>query len=224
MGLKRHFPDIRFSGNKVTADELGYDLIYTVMNPSISATWFGTCAGTSTQSIALGVINDQADYARNVILVVSCASGSTKGGTAIVNGKDQFGNNITENLVVTVAANGGTTIGTKVFERVSSGTFNFGTANAGNGTATIGNGTAGTTTIFGFPFKLGGTEDIKNITGSFAGVGTSTAGTFVFGGTPASSADLTNHAFKAPLDLQAGTCVYRVRVRPSYEDEGLVAL
>jgi hypothetical protein len=218
MAYKRNDPGFAFSGNKVTPDELGFDMQYTVYNPSIDASWFGTCAGTSTQSISVVAINKNADYPRNLLLTVACASGSTMGGTAVVNGKDQFDNSITENLAVTVAANGGTTAGTKVFSKITSGTFNFGTTDAGNGTVKIGCGTAGTTTLFGLPGRLGGTTDIKNINGCFNGVGTSTAGTFVFGGTPSSAANTTVHAFKAPRDVPAGTCVYNVTFRPSYPE------
>jgi hypothetical protein len=216
MSLKKWDIGFGAAGNKVTPDEIGFDMTFSVINPSISNEWFGTCKGTSTQAVAITAINPISDYPRNLRINVDCASGSTKGGTAVINGKDQFGSVISESLVVTTAANGGTTLGTKVFDQFTSGTFTFDTCNAGNGTVHLGVGTAGTTSLFGLPWRLGGTTDIKKITGSFAGVGTSTAGTFVFGGTPSSSADTTNHAFKLPLDLQAGTCVYHVRVRPTY--------
>jgi hypothetical protein len=218
MALKQHDSGFGFSGVKVTPDEIGFDQTFSIINPSISNEWFGTCKGTSTQSIAITLINGLSDYPRNLRINVDCASGSTKGGTAVVNGVDQFGSVISENLVVTTAANGGTTVGTKIFDQVTSGTMYFDTSNAGNGTAHLGVGTAGTTTLFGLPWRLGGTTDIKKISGSFNGVGTSTAGTFVFGGTPSSAANIKAHAFKAPLDVQAGTCLYHVRVRPSYPE------
>jgi len=218
MSLKKYFPDIRFSGNKVTPDELGYDLQYTVVNPSISDSWFGTHAVRGTSgSNAIVLINGIADYPRNLRWVLAgSAAGMT--GTATYNGLDQFGNVISETLTYTGAQNGGTAIGTKIFSEVTSGTVNFGTA-VGSGTAKLGVGTAGTTTLFGLPWRLGGTTDIKRINGSFTGVGTSTAGTFVFGGTPSSAANITAHAFKAPADVQAGTVVYNVIARPSYVEE-----
>jgi hypothetical protein len=216
MALKTRHADIAFAGNKITPDELGFTQAYTVINPSISSTWFGTAVGTSTQSPTFGIINAYADYPRNIRYVVGVASGSTGGGTATVVGKDQFGSAVSETAGVAVAANGGTVIGTQVFSQVTAITGSLGTMNAGNGTISIGVGTSGTTTLFGLPARLGATTDIVSLNGSFTGVGTQTAGTFVFGGTPSTAANTAVHAFKAPLDVAAGTVVYNVRYRPSY--------
>ena len=215
MALKKYYPDITFSGNKVTPDEMGFDQQYIVSNPSIDAQWFGTmtAAGTSTIRAWVG-INTIADYPRNMRFVLA-GSAAGMSGTSVVNGLDQFGSAVTESLGVTSASNGGTTVGTQIFAQFTSGTVTMGTA-VGSGTPQLGVGTAGTTTLFGLPARLGGTTDIKNITGSFNGVGTATAGTFVFGGTPSSAANTAMHAFKAPRDLAAGTVVYRVNYRPSF--------
>jgi hypothetical protein len=214
-GLKSYESALRFSGVQVTPDEVWGIQTYDVFNPSIDVQWFGTCAGTQTQSIALTAINKWADYPRNLLFSLTTAAGSVKGATATINGKDQFGSSMTENIVVAPAVAGGTTAGTKIFSYVSSGTCYFGTGDAGNGTMQIGCGTAGSTTLFGFPFRLGGTSDLKQITGSLNGVGTSTSGTFMFGGTPSSAAVTTSHAFKAPRDLQAGTFYIRTWVTPT---------
>jgi len=219
MAIKKWAPDVRFSGNKLSGDEIGWDQNYIVINPSIGASYFGTCVGTSTQSKPIVAINRYADYPRNFRLAVAGPSGSTVGGVGTVNGLDQFGSSISEVLTVANAADGGTAIGTKVFSYYSSGTFTFNTMNAGNGTVDLGNGTAGTTTLFGLPSRIGATTDIKSISGAFNGVGTSSNGTFVFGGTPSSAADVGVHAFKAPRDVAAGTVVYNVRYRPSYVEE-----
>ncbi len=218
-GLKRHYPDFQQAGNKVTPDEIDRYETYTVINPSISSTWFGTVAGTQTQTGRVLVsINKNADYPRNVRIAYVGASGSVvflSSGT--INGLNQFGSAIAESYVGTAAIDGGTIIGTAVFARVNSGTFNMGTGDAGAGTISLGVGTAGTTTVFGLPTKLGGTSDIKRINGSFNGVGTQTSGTFVFGGTPASAGVTATHAFKAPLDVAAGTVIYNVTYKPTYD-------
>lgn len=206
-------------GLKVSPDEIDRYETYSVINPSIDAQWFGTVAGTQTQTgKALVRINPLADYPRNLRIAYSGASGSVVNvSTGTINGKNQFGVVISEAYAGTPAVDGGTIIGTAVFSEVSSGTFNFGTGDAGAGTIQVGVGTAGTTTIFGLPTKLGVAADIKRINGSFTGVGTQTAGTFVFGGTPSSAADITRHAFKAPRDVQAGTVVYNVLYKPTYD-------
>lgn len=217
--MKRNEPAVRFSGEKVTPDEVGFDLLYTVVNPSIDAQWFGTAVGTSTQTPTFGIINGYADYPRNVRYVLGAASGSTAGGTIVITGKDQFGSGVTETLGVATAANGGTTVGTQVFAQVTAVSCTLATMNAGNGTIQLGVGTGGTTTKFGLPARLGGTTDIKRLSGCLTGVGTQTAGTFFFGGTPASAGDSTYHAVKAPRDLAAGTWVLNVVYRPTFLEE-----
>ena len=215
MALKNRYPDVTFSGNKITPDELGFTQTYTVVNPSINDSWFGTmtAAGTSTVRAWVG-INTFADYPRNMRFVLA-GSAAGMSGTSVVNGKDQFGSVVTESLGITSASNGGTTVGTQIFSEFTSGTVTMGTA-VGSGTPKLGVGTAGTTTLFGLPARLGGTTDIVSLNGCFTGVGTQTAGTFVFGGTPSSAANTAVHAFKAPADVAAGTVVYNVRYRPSF--------
>ena len=215
MALKMHFNDFLNAGNKVTPDELGYDQTYIVINPSIDTVWFGTTAvGGTTSTQAVVLTNKYADYPRNLNYQV--AGSNALGGTWTVNGKDQFGNIQQESVVIATAVNGGSTLGTKIFSEVTNGTFSFISGSVGNGTPKLGVGTAGTTTLFGLPAKLGGTTDIKVIRGSFNGVGTSTSGTFVFGGTPSSAANTTVHAFAAPRDVAAGTVIYSVLYRSTY--------
>jgi len=217
-GLKRHLPDVRFNGNMVTPDEIDQYVCYDVLNPSIDASWFGTAVGTSTQSPTFGLINSIADYPRNLKMILGVTSGSTGGGTFTATGSDQFGTAITQTFGTAVATNGGTVIGTKVFAVVTALAGTLATMNAGNGTIQFGVGTAGTTTLFGLPVRLGTATDIRRVTGSFNGVGTSTAGTFVFGGTPSSAANTAMSAFKAPRDLAAGTCIYKVTIRPTFQN------
>jgi hypothetical protein len=217
MALKKWDPGFGFSGNKVTPDEIGWDMMYYIINPSINTTWFGTTAigGTVAQK-TLVLINALADYPRNLEFGVQGTNAI--GGTWDVNGKDQFGNSISESGTIAVSGTaGGTTAGTKIFSEVTTGTFSFATGGSvGNGTPKLGVGTAGTTALFGLPAKLGGTFDVKMISGSFGGVGTSTSGTFIHGSAVAANVDMYNHAIKAPLDVQAGTTVYAIRYRPTY--------
>jgi hypothetical protein len=216
-GLKKVDPSIRFSGNLVTPDEIDATIQYTIINPSNGIDWFGTLAGTQTQSVALGMLNKFADYPRNVRVSGTLPGGSVAGGTMIVNGLDQFGNSITENLVIAPLAAAGTTDGTKIFSKVTSGTFNFGTGDAGPCTVKLGVETLGSVTYFGLPTKIGATSDLKNLT--ISAVGTQTNGTFVFGGTPSSAAVVSGHYFKAPQTIAVGTYVLTATIKPTYNAE-----
>lgn len=213
-GLKKHQPEIRFSGNMVTPDEIDQFTVYTVVCPAVDNDAFATAVGTSTQAKALGFASGSRylDYPRNLRVVISCASSSTKGGTLAVTGKDQFGNAISESLAVTVAADGGTTEGTKVFMEITAGTFTFGTANAGNGTCEVGGGIVGTTALFGLPVKLGVAADIRryNWTANNISVPVGTIG--------ADQYDLTLHAVKA-WKTMAGTEAFQVWVKSTYNAE-----
>lgn len=165
-GLKKHYPDITFSGNQVTPDELDRYEIYHVANPSVDPTWFGTATGTQTVTSALGVINQLADYPRNMVFAVAAAAGSARGGIITVNGKDQFGGTIQEIGTIAPATGGGTIAGTKVFSEFTSGSAAFGTGDAGPGTARIGVAIGTSTTlqhVFGLPNKVKSTADVKSI-------------------------------------------------------------
>jgi len=205
-------------GVKISPDEIDRYEQYAVINPSIDAQWFGTVAGTSTQNKALVLINALADYPRNARVAYTGPAGSVvnlASGSIVY--KNQFGVQGTETYAGTPAAAGGTIIGTAIMAEVVSGTFTFGTQDPGNGTIQVGVGTAGTTTVFGLPAKIAATTDLKRLSGSFNGVGTQTAGTFVFGGTPSSAAATAVHGFKAPRDLAAGTVVYNVLFKTTYD-------
>lgn len=214
-GLKRHHSDFRFSGNLVTPDEIDRYEVYTVVNPATAANAFATAVGTSTQAKALGFAtgSNVMDYPRNLSVVISCASGSTKGGTLSVAGKDQFGNAVTESIGGTVAADGGTYVGTKVFARITAGTFTIGTSDGGNGTVSVGGGVGGTTALFGLPIKLGAATDIKKYNWQSNGTQVPVAGT-----PGADQYDLTLHAVKAWKDVD-GTTAFQVWVKSTYNAE-----
>lgn len=166
MPLKSYHPDFTFSGNKATPDEIDQDQQYVIMNPSVDPVYVGTQTGTQTVTAALGIINERLDYPRNLVFAVAAAAGSARGGTITVTGFDQFGNAVSETGTIAAANGGGTTNGTKVFARVTAGTVNFGTGDAGSGTARVGVGigTSATLPVFGLPAKLGASTDIKRVT------------------------------------------------------------
>lgn len=213
-GFKKNQPALQFANSEfaITPDEIDRYEVYTVVNPSISATWFGTTAvaGTSAES-ALVLVNAIADYPRNLVGAVA-GSAAGLGGTWVVSGYDQFGKAQTENLVIAGASNGGTTVGTKIFAQVSSGTFQYGTA-VGSGTTKLGVGVTGTTALFGLPTKIYGTADVKSLTYT-TGAGAQT----VNGGTIGAFVDANVHAFKAPVNV-TGTMSYQVWVKSTYNNE-----
>lgn len=218
MALKRHLYALRNGGLSeyaVTPDEIGRYEIYTVINPSVSQTFVGTTAvtGTSTEK-PIVVTNILLDYPRN-LEVVHLGTHGAMNGTFIINGFDQFGSSIQESFAIASAANGGTTVGTRVFSSVRSGTFYPGTA-VGNGTTKIGVGTSGTTCLFGLPFKLGAVTDVKMYNRT-----TATGAVAINGGTIAAFVDATVHAVKAPVDL-AGSMSFQVWAKPTYMNEGTV--
>jgi hypothetical protein len=145
MPLKRHYPDIRFSGNLVTPDEIDRYEQYQVINPAISATFFGSAtAGTVSQAVTVGLGNTVADYPRNVDLVFT--GSASVSGTATVTGKDQFGASITETISQAQGTQEAAVVsGTKVFAEVSACTVAMGTGVVGTGTVSLGVGTVAST-------------------------------------------------------------------------------
>lgn len=218
MPLKRHFPDVRFSGNKVTPDEMDVYQQYQVINPAIAATHFGSAtAGTLSQVVAIGLGNTVADYPRNVAAVFS-GSASVSGSVAIT-GVDQFGAAQTETVGLAQGTQvAGTAAGTKVFARVSAATATFGTGVLGSGTVSLGVDIGATTLLFGLPSKIRAVTDVKSITWSSTG-GISLP---VNGGTVQSTTfvDTTAHAFRGSATL-AGTQAYTVLFRTTRESESL---
>jgi hypothetical protein len=196
--MKNHFPEFAYAGGKVGADEVDFYHTYSVMFPSIDGTALATAKGTPTSSYALAENITAIGYPRNLVVKINNTSGSTNGGTVTINGLDQFGNAIQEVFDVTSAANGGTTVGTKVFATFVSGTVKFiGAGNGANGcTANVGFGTAGTTALFGLPFKVGGTSDLLNYVWGSAGANTVIPTTSL-----GSYLDTGMHAIKARTDF-----------------------
>jgi hypothetical protein len=215
MSLKRTIPGLRFdlSSNAVTPDEQDSYVIYNINQPDCLNQWaVGTAlvAGTSTaRPLIFNTI--LADYPRNLEGVLLGTHGDMTG-TFTINGFDQFGKAITEELAIVKAANGGTTVGTKVFSSFRTGTFASGTF-VGNGTVKLGYGTAATTTQFGLPCKIGGTGDVVKFSWN---VGTGAIN--VNGGTIGASVNVANHSVLAPATV-VGSLSAQVWVKSTYNNE-----
>ena len=211
-GLKRWDPAFGAAGNKVASSEMDQYQRYHIILPGIGTAAVGTAVnGGTSSSGAIVFATKVADYPRNVEFNVT-GTGDGIAGTAIVNGKDQFGRTITETIDVGTANLGGTTAGTKVFAQFTSGSIYHGT-HLGPGTATVGYGTTGTTALFGLPDKLGGTTDVISITASG---GILTGGSAVVGGTVGAQVNVAQSAIKARQNV-TGTTVITVLYKPSYD-------
>lgn len=186
MALKTNEPQMQFNGNKLTPDEFDQNQQYIIINPSIGTAYVGLVNGTGTTAQAITISQARLDYPRAINFSLLGVAGG-EGGTVVINGKDQFGNVITESLGFATAAGGGTANGTKVFAEVTSGTLTpAGLGGTAIGTGFIGVNIAGTPS-FGLPARLGNTTDIKAATWVDAEVGKSLnlsgAGTSAIGGT-----------------------------------------
>ena len=222
-GLSEKFYGFIESGGQVSPRDIDrYERINTGVL-SISATWVGTAAGgTSTQAKPLVLINKLLDYPRN--LLYSAVGTSDMGGTWVVNGKDQFGQVITETVANGTVAQGTPAFavaGTKIFAEVTSGTFTVTTGALGAGSARIGVaiGTAGTAAFkLGLLTKIGGSADVKSITWISSDVPTT-----LNGGTIGAYVDATNHAFTG-TSIMGGTESYSVLLKPSFDNSGRTKL
>lgn len=215
-GFGEHNPGFQV-GDQATPNELDrYEFINTGVL-SISATWVGTAAGgTSTTANALVLINTLLDYPRN--LLYSQVGTADNGGTWTVNGLDQFGQAVTEtvgNGTVAAGTPAWTVAGTKIFAKVTSGTFTTATGAVGLGSARIGVavGTAGTLAFkLGLLTKIASTLDVKAITWVKENVPVT-----LNGGTIGSFVDATNHAFSGSA-IMAGTEAYKVILKPTHSN------
>lgn len=228
MALKKGLPELRFSSSSgaanptpiyaVTPDEMDRYEVVTIINPNTltASKWFGTwaVAGTAAANQNFVVINAIADWPRNGEFAIA-GTGAGMAGTATMIGRDQFGSVVTETFGFGSADNGGTVVGTKIFAQVTSGLLNFGTA-VGNGTARFGVGTTGTTALFGLPFKVGGTTDLKLLS-----VNAGTGGVTVNGGTIAAFIDVPTSSIKLPVPQTTGTMAITAWVRPTANTENI---
>lgn len=221
MALKKHYPDIAFSGNYVDPDEIDRYEVYTVQCPQAldsvgdaEACYaaIGTFAGgTSGQSKALVLQTSvTCDYPRT--LRVAVTGTADLGGTATINGIDQFGTVISESIGFGTQAAGTPGVGdngTKVFAEVTSGTFTY--AGVGSGSANLGYNANGTETLFGLPCKIAATADVIRYV-----AGTNSVPVVINKGTIASFVDLGMHAVKFPKDLSGTNDFLQVWVKSSF--------
>lgn len=205
---------------KVTPDEVDQYVIYNVNNPSLSATYMGTAAGTQTASAAIVFTSVKPDYPRN--LLYSMVGTADIGGSITATGKNQFGEVITETVgsgTVAAGTPGWAAAGTKIFAEVTAATATYATSSGqGNGTSRIGLaiGTAGTLLYrLGLPTKVGAVSDVKRITWTSQHVGTA-----INGGTIGTAqVDTTNHAYIGQT-IMAGTETFQFTLRPTFDNAG----
>jgi len=215
-GLKRHFPDIRFSGNKVTPDEIDSYRQYCVIKPGVGTAVIGTVApGTVAGTFVLDTT--RLDYPRNLLFSIVGPAGGV-GGTVSVTGKNQFGVTQSETITIASAAGGGTQAGSLIFAEVSLGTYDpNGGDNQGTPCLGVAIGTAGGTATgckFGLPDKIGGTSDIKAITFIDNGAVAEHAAAGV--------ANVFDHSF-SPAQAVAAADDYIVLYKPTYDLDNEVA-
>lgn len=202
-GLKNIDPAFQSHvGYKVTPDEIDRYERYTILHASAGTKEVGTAAGTAVSGV-VDLTNTQLDYPRNLQVI---ATG--KVGTVVISGQDQFGGSITETIA------GGTTVGTLVFARVGTATY---TKATGAGTIEVGyaSGTTSASPLFGLPFKVGGTADLKKATwlDSDASKPMTNGGT----ASPAVEVDTDLHAVR--LEVTGGIAAadsFDLWFRPSY--------
>lgn len=229
MALKKGLPELRFTGwigaanptpiYAVTPDEIDRYEVITIDAPAsptgIAPTWVGTQkSGTADTAKALTLLNVIPDWPRSLEFAIAGSSVGMAGTTTVV-GVDQFGSPISETMGFGSADNGGTVAGTRVFAQITSVTTNYGTFAGANGTLRVGLGTAGTTALFGLPFKVGGTTDLK-ILSFTAGTGAVS----INGGTIAAFIDVPTSSIKAPFNI-VGTTSMTAWVRPTANTESI---
>jgi hypothetical protein len=215
MSLKRIEPGLRFALSEyaVTPDEIDRYSVYTAANVSPDTAWYflGT-AGTS--KVQPGTwLTVCPDYPRNAVFSITGTATGMQG-TAIINGKDQFGASKSETLAFGSTDNGAAVVGTQVWAQITSGTFYYGTA-VGNGTLRYGFGTGGTTCLFGLPDKVGGTSDLLLLSWGSASTPVKAGG-----GTLGGVLNTTLHAIKAASDIAGSTTHFCVWYKSSYNGEG----
>lgn len=219
-GLKQS--DYAFSQAKqqVTPDEIDRYEQYVISNPSTSATWCGTAAGgTASQAKALVIINKNLDFPRNLLYgVVGTAD---MGGSWTVNGKDQFGQVVSETVALGTAAAGTPAVavaGTQIFAQVTSGTFTVAATGVGAGSARLGVaiGTAATAKYWlGLPSKIGAVADVKTIAWTKEHVQTTMNG----GTVDSTLVSTTTHAI-AGTGIMGGTESFTVLFKPTHDNAG----
>ena len=221
MGLKTTTTEIMNSGFKVSPDEIDQNQQYVVMFPDVGTARIGTANITGDVNGTLVVGQPTLDTPRTLMFSIGGVSGGI-GGTAIVTGKDQFGNTIHESMGFATVATVGSAQGTKVFSRVTTATATLATTGGtGIGTCFLGYPLGDAAMTLGLPVRIGAAADLKRVTWHDGGVSKTltigalggTIGTAV-AGTAMSSVTLTGLGGFATAD--AFTFIFR----SSFEADG----
>lgn len=209
---------------QVTPDEIDRYEQYLVIHPGTAHNAIGTAAvGTAGQTKAFVITNLRPDYPRNLLFDLS--GSNDIGGTATINGFNQFGEPITEAIGFGTKVSPGTQAsGSQIFAQVVSGSMTFAVGSAGSGTPVLGYsnvaGTAGVGTslgcLFGLPTKIRQVTDVKSITWD-----NNTAITALLGGTVGTSTlvKTAQHAFVG-TSVPALTGIYVVTLKSTWDNSG----
>lgn len=225
MGSGAKMYDNQFTAGaraQVTPDEMDQYMQYVVIHPGTAHNAVGTAAvGTSTQTKAFVITNLRPDYPRNLLFDLS--GSNDIGGTATINGFNQFGDPITESIGFGTKVSPGTQAsGSQIFAQVVSGSVTFAAGSAGSGTPVLGYsnvaGTAGVGTalgcLFGLPSKIQKVSDVKSITWD-----NNTTTTALLGGTVGTSTlvKTASHSFVGTA-APALTSIYVVTLKPTWDN------
>lgn len=222
MAFKQTQTEMMNSGVKIAPDEIDQNLEYTIINPDIGTARIGTANITGDVNGTLVIGQPFLDAPRTLMFSIGGVAGGI-GGTAIVTGKDQFGNAIQESMGFATAATVGSAVGTKIFSKVSTATAILATTGGtGVGTCFLGYPLGDAVMTIGLPAKIGAAADLKRVIWHDAGVskaltvGTGgTIGTAV-AGTAMSSVTLTGLGGFATADS------YKFVYRSSFQSEASV--
>jgi len=200
-GLSKNYPGFANELSRVKPRDIDEYIQYGVFYPEVGT----TCVITATNgtSVAGTVARNFLDYPRSLLVGWADDSGTALVGTVTIDGKDQFGEVITETFVNTT---GGTTNvqGTKVFDYVGTVTI-ASTGGAAGDAVTVGVGIAAGTAKFGLPNKVMGSADVLRY--NWIDNGSSKEGTCTI--------DKVNHAFIPAAAVAAADC-HIVVIRPKY--------
>ena len=200
-GMSKNFPGFAHDLTRVKPRDIDEEIQYCIIKPGCGTA--AVVADTDGSAAAGTFAVNEPDYPRSIAVAWCDASGTTLVGTAIISGKNQFGDVISETFVNT---SGGTTHvqGTKVFGYFGTCTLTHANGAAGD-TITVGYGTALGTARFGLPNKVSGSADVKRVT--WIDNGAAKPGT--------ATIDTANQAILLGAHIEAAD-EYIITLRPNY--------
>lgn len=200
-GLSQTVPYLAWGG-KIKPQEIDMvqQLVFLQPDASDSAIMNALSGTGLVGTVTLGEL----DYPRNIQVTFTEASGTAWSGAVTVNGKDQFGNVISE--VFNIAGDGTISInGTKIFDKVTSITNLPSAGSAAGDDVKVGYAVAAGTAKLGLLSKVGAASDVKRV--KWNDNGTLKPGTVVV--------DTTYHAIKLAGAI-SGDDDYIVLYKPDY--------